>query len=74
MSKTPESNIFKQLINRQADNNIYQFQPNLYRERLRLAKNLYRTDLVAHYGCVNAIEFSNGGQYLVSGKNPQLFF
>lgn len=32
------------------------------------AKNLYQKDLVAHYGCVNAIEFSDEGDLLFSGK------
>ncbi|MPC76484.1 DDB1- and CUL4-associated factor 5 [Portunus trituberculatus] len=37
--------------------------------RLNASKNLYSKDLYAHYGCVNAIEFSNEGDLLVSGKN-----
>ena len=28
---------------------------------------LYRKDLVMHYGCVNAVEFSNDGTLFVSG-------
>lgn len=32
-----------------------------------MAKNLYRKDLFSHFGCVNAIEFSNDGQWLASG-------
>lgn len=28
---------------------------------------LYKRNLIAHFGCVNAIEFSNNGQFLVSG-------
>ncbi|KAL0269456.1 UNVERIFIED_CONTAM: hypothetical protein PYX00_007181 [Menopon gallinae] len=31
------------------------------------AKDLYKKDLTAHYGCVNAIEFSNDGNLLFSG-------
>ena len=31
--------------------------------------SLYKKDLFAHYGCVNAIEFSNDGSLFVSGKN-----
>lgn len=39
------------------------------RRRLRGCRNLYKKDLLGHFGCVNAIEFSNnGGQWLVSGK------
>lgn len=40
----------------------------LFSERLNIAKNLYRKDLLAHYGCVNAIEFSENGEFLISGK------
>lgn len=60
------------LLNRQIGNNIYYFRRNLFRERLASARNLYRKNLVSHYGCVNAIEFSNSGDLLVSGKpfNP----
>lgn len=31
--------------------------------------SLHHHDLMGHYGCVNAIEFSNsGGEFIVSGK------
>lgn len=47
------------------------------RRRLRGCRNLYKKDLLGHFGCVNAIEFSNnGGQWLVSGKattSPSFF-
>ena len=36
--------------------------------RLDHSKNLYHKDLYAHYGCVNAIEFSTEGDLLVSGE------
>ncbi|KAI5611791.1 alpha-actinin-1, partial [Silurus asotus] len=37
------------------------------RRRLAGCNSLYRRDMLGHYGCVNAIEFSNnGGQWLVS--------
>lgn len=43
------------------------------RRRLRGCRNLYKKDLLGHFGCVNAIEFSNnGGQWLVSGKSTPL--
>ena len=43
------------------------------RRRLDGCCSLYRTDILGHYGCVNAIEFSNnGGQWLVSGKRVLL--
>lgn len=41
---------------------------NLFNKRLNASKNLYRRDLVCHFGCVNAIEFSYNGELLVSGK------
>ena len=41
----------------------------LFRDRVCKAKSLYNRNLVGHFGCVNAIEFSNkGGQFLASGK------
>ncbi|KRT85832.1 WD40 domain-containing protein, partial [Oryctes borbonicus] len=43
----------------------------LFKERLKQAKNLFRKDLLAHYGCVNAIEFSEGGDLLVSGGDDR---
>lgn len=40
------------------------------RRRLAGCNSLYRRDMLGHYGCVNAIEFSNnGGQWLVSGTH-----
>lgn len=44
------------------------FRANLFTRRLSVAKNLYKNDIVCHYGCVNAIEFSNEGKYLISGE------
>ena len=32
------------------------------------SKNLFRKNLYAHYGCVNAIEFSPDGDMLISGE------
>ncbi|KFO37756.1 Thrombopoietin receptor [Fukomys damarensis] len=44
--------------------------PNGERRCLRVCRNLYKKDLLGHFGCVNAIEFSNnGGQWLVSGRD-----
>ncbi|KAL3183656.1 hypothetical protein MRX96_033754 [Rhipicephalus microplus] len=40
----------------------------LIRDGLVFGADLYRKDLYAHYGCVNAIEFSNDGEWLVSGN------
>lgn len=50
----------------------YGLLPNLktqlFENRLNAAKNLYRRDLMCHFGCVNAIEFSSNGELLVSGN------
>lgn len=43
------------------------FQLMLFKDRLSIAKNLFKRDLVSHYGCVNAIEFSQEGNWLTSG-------
>ncbi|KAG8179420.1 hypothetical protein JTE90_026320 [Oedothorax gibbosus] len=39
--------------------------------RFEFGKSLYSKDLFAHYGCVNAIEFSNNGEWLVSGGDDK---
>lgn len=39
--------------------------------RFEFGKSLYSKDLFAHYGCVNAIEFSNDGEWLVSGGDDK---
>lgn len=67
-AKLKDSNAVSHLVGRQFGNNVHNFRANLFRERLAVAKNLYRTNLVAHFGCVNAIEFSNDGDLLVSGN------
>lgn len=43
------------------------FQLKLFKDRLSIAKNLFKRDLVSHFGCVNAIEWSNNGNFLTSG-------
>ncbi|KAH9636444.1 hypothetical protein HF086_006259 [Spodoptera exigua] len=45
---------------------IRNIKSNFFNKRLAVAKNLYRRDLVCHFGCVNAIEFSSNGELLVS--------
>lgn len=66
------SNLYHQLVQRELNlwpqRNPRTFTGHLYTERYRVANNLFKTDLRAHYGCVNAIEFSYGGRYLASGK------
>lgn len=45
---------------------------DLQRRRLQACRNLYKKDLLGHFGCVNAIEFSNnGGNMLVSGGDDR---
>lgn len=66
--KIEGANPINHLSNRQIGNNIFYFRQNLFRERLASAKNLFRKNLVAHYGCVNAIEFSSMGDLLISGN------
>uniref|UniRef100_A0A8C9T433 Ddb1 and cul4 associated factor 5 n=1 Tax=Scleropages formosus TaxID=113540 RepID=A0A8C9T433_SCLFO len=42
------------------------------RRRLAGCTSLYKRDLLGHFGCVNAIEFSNnGGEWLVSGGDDR---
>ncbi|KAL3874283.1 hypothetical protein ACJMK2_037322 [Sinanodonta woodiana] len=44
----------------------------LLRERLALTETLYSKNLKGHFGCVNAIEFSNGnGEILASGGDDR---
>ncbi|XP_032882748.1 DDB1- and CUL4-associated factor 5 [Amblyraja radiata] len=42
------------------------------RQRLSGCRNLFKKDLLGHFGCVNAIEFSSGaGELLVSGGDDR---
>lgn len=59
-------NPLRYIIQRQYKDNI--IKNKLFSERFAKAKNLYRKDLLAHYGCVNAIEFSEDGEFLISGE------
>lgn len=43
------------------------FQSKLFKDRLAISKNLFKRDLKSHFGCVNAIEFSKEGEWLISG-------
>ncbi|KAI9584719.1 hypothetical protein GQX74_006614 [Glossina fuscipes] len=74
-SSSTSTNLYHQLSQREnnikSQNQPRTFTSHLYRERLRVAKNLYKTDLIGHYGCVNAIEFSHGGQFLASGGDDK---
>ncbi|XP_001358955.5 DDB1- and CUL4-associated factor 5 [Drosophila pseudoobscura] len=48
-----------------------QLSAGIFRQRLSAAENLYQRNLTGHYGCVNALEFSNGGQFLASGGDDK---
>ncbi|XP_057316047.1 DDB1- and CUL4-associated factor 5-like isoform X1 [Hydractinia symbiolongicarpus] len=48
-----------------------QLNTKCFSNRLDVCKNLYKRDLVGHYGCVNAVNFSNDGDLLVSGGDDQ---
>ncbi|CAH2245079.1 jg15917 [Pararge aegeria aegeria] len=50
---------------------LYDLRAEIFNKRLFAAKNLYRRDLVCHFGCVNAIEFSANGELLVSGGDDR---
>lgn len=70
MARPSPSCPLRYVLNRQYDERI-NVQRRLLKERLNKATNLYRKDLLAHYGCVNAIEFSNSGKFLVSGGDDR---
>ncbi|CAH2094703.1 unnamed protein product [Euphydryas editha] len=50
---------------------LHNLKSQIFNKRLNAAKNLYRRDLVCHYGCVNAIEFSSNGELFVSGGDDR---
>ncbi|CAH0551033.1 unnamed protein product [Brassicogethes aeneus] len=70
MASTAAMNPLRYIINRQY-NDCVKIKNKLFNERLAKARNLYRKDLYAHYGCVNAIEFSDEGELLVSGGDDR---
>ncbi|EDW81600.2 uncharacterized protein Dwil_GK10939 [Drosophila willistoni] len=59
------------LRNRENDHLVGNLEAAIFRKRLHAAENLYQRDLAGHYGCVNALEFSHGGQYLASGGDDK---
>lgn len=66
--KTKKINTVYNIFGREYDeSNQLKFSLDLIRGRYESCKNLYRKDLYAHFGCVNAIEFSDNGKWLVSG-------
>lgn len=66
---TTNSMIIQNIIRRESGLDSTSFQSNLFKDRLSISKNLYKRDLIAHFGCVNAIEFSKNGDWLISGNN-----
>lgn len=58
------------VINRQINDKINHRQ-KLVKARFEHSENLFRKNLLSHYGCVNAIEFSKYGDLLVSGGDDR---
>lgn len=69
MSKV-NPNIIDSIIRRQTGEVLPSdyFTSRIFKNRLGISRNLYKKDLLNHYGCVNAIEFSEDGNWLVSGE------
>lgn len=67
MARPSNCNPLSYLIGRQIDDKVDHCK-RLVNARFESSENLFRKDLLSHYGCVNAIEFSNQGDLLVSGK------
>ncbi|XP_029164290.1 DDB1- and CUL4-associated factor 5 isoform X2 [Nylanderia fulva] len=65
-----ESSVLSYVFARQIDNR-FDYCRRLVSARFEKSENLYRKDLLSHYGCVNAIEFSNQGDLLVSGGDDR---
>ena len=70
MSSKPMRNTALNVLSREYNDRFCKkYSTDLLRGRFDSAQDLYRKDLYSHYGCVNAIEFSDDGQWLVSGLN-----
>jgi len=67
MAHPSECSALSYVIARQIDDKV-NYCRSLVNARFENSENLYRKDLLSHYGCVNAIEFSNQGDLLVSGE------
>ncbi|XP_060521769.1 DDB1- and CUL4-associated factor 5 isoform X2 [Cylas formicarius] len=70
MARPSVLNPLKYVVDRQYDDTLL-IKNRIFSERLSRARNFYRKDLFAHYGCVNAIEFSAEGELLVSGGDDR---
>ena len=66
--KVPMRNLCHYIVKR-AENAHFRLQESLLKERFATSKYYYRRDLKAHFGCVNAIEFSLDGKLLCSGND-----
>lgn len=67
MARPSNYNPLSYFVARQTDDKV-DYCKRLVNARFESSENLFRKDLLSHYGCVNAIEFSNQGDLLVSGK------
>ncbi|XP_075223771.1 DDB1- and CUL4-associated factor 5 [Lycorma delicatula] len=70
MPRSKPSNFLDELLKREYKDKIY-LSKKIVNDRLKVAQNLYNKNFLAHYGCVNAIEFLNGGQFLASGGDDR---
>lgn len=66
MARPSFSNPLSCVLTRQINDNV-NYCKRLVNSRLETSDNMYRKDLLSHYGCVNAIEFSKQGDLIVSG-------
>ncbi|XP_039283039.1 DDB1- and CUL4-associated factor 5 [Nilaparvata lugens] len=71
MHKLMPSTFIDNLLKREYRDDYYKLNAKIVNDRFRNAKNFFNKDLISHYGCVNAVEFLNGGQFLVSGGDDQ---
>lgn len=70
MAQLSDCNPLSYLIARQINDKV-DYCKRLVNARFKNSENLFRKDLLSHYGCVNAIEFSNQGDLLVSGGDDR---
>ncbi|XP_070157104.1 DDB1- and CUL4-associated factor 5 [Polyergus mexicanus] len=70
MAHPSECSALSYVLARQIDDRL-DYCRRLVNARFENSENLYRKDLLSHYGCVNAIEFSNQGDLLVSGGDDR---
>ena len=64
------SNILDTIYRRQSGSKA-RVEDVFIREKWRKDKSLYKKDLLAHFGCVNAVEFSDDGDLMVSGGDDK---